>query len=205
MESQAQSLIECPKCGSSLDPNAILCIDCGYHTKLRKQLHCEVSVNETDSYSEEFAEHGPYSIFVRLFGVVTTLLPLVLMTWHLITFREQDGSSIVLYIVLFISICILCPPGIYLAFKGAGPAQPPGFRVRCLTQIVVGVGFICLWILSVILAYLISFFAGLFILWYGILGVALVFISLGLFSLVSNRDLLQEISDITLFTVEWSD
>jgi DNA-directed RNA polymerase subunit M/transcription elongation factor TFIIS len=42
----------CPKCGATLRTEAVLCVDCGYHLKLRRKIQVSHETHETDDKSE---------------------------------------------------------------------------------------------------------------------------------------------------------
>ncbi|MFO1008033.1 MAG: hypothetical protein U0929_18890 [Planctomycetaceae bacterium] len=139
-------------------------------------------------------------MMVRLICAIAGLAPPALFGYHLwIHGNEKHGEGTTTLIALLLTTGIVSLPSGYVAFMGAKAESPDGFRLRCIGQIAVGIGMLLFWVLVMVIGNYLTWLLGFMFVWYGILGVAAVNISLGVFSLISNRALLQEMSEINLF------
>jgi hypothetical protein len=141
-----------------------------------------------------------HATFVRLIGAVAALVPPALLGYQLwLQSDKRNGEGTSTLIALLLLTCMVSIPGGYVAVKGVRATPPPGFRLRCVVQIALGAGMLVVWLVVMVLGNFFAWLLGVMFIWYGILGIAAVNMSLGVFSLISNRELLREMSEINLF------
>jgi hypothetical protein len=140
-----------------------------------------------------------HSTMMRLFGLGCAIVPPTLLAHNFWAHGdEKHGERMSYVIALFLLTCIVSLPGGYVAVVGPKPNPDPGLRARSLVQIATAIGMFAIWLLAMVVGNYITALFGVMFLWYGILGIGAVNLSLGVFSLISNRALLQEMSEINL-------
>lgn len=140
-----------------------------------------------------------HSVFVRLFGAALALGPITVLVYHLWRHAGDKHGGFSTPIILLLLICIFSVPGGYLAIVGAKPTPPEGFRSQCIFQIVAGFVMIALWLLVMVIGNYFTWLMGFIFIWHGLLAIAAITISSGFLSLISNRELLHEMSELNLW------
>ncbi|MEM7559185.1 MAG: hypothetical protein AAF394_08675 [Planctomycetota bacterium] len=131
-------------------------------------------------------------------ALIACLPPIGIVVIFINAFGERHGETIGYMVAACLLTCFLSLPCGYVAFKGVGPPRDEEFWDGCISQIIYGLGSIVGGILLSWICSLIAFIAGIGILFTGLAAVGVVNLILGTLSLLSNRSLIQEMSEIDL-------